>query len=111
MGQLEQFAKQLFEQETSALTHGALAWQAPPEIGLAEVRLDGLLLVRLPARLASLLAPWSLAATSDEIVIELKMAGDHLDVVMIERALLRRQARQVQRMEDEAIAFRGQEPL
>ncbi|MCU0681628.1 MAG: hypothetical protein MUF34_05125 [Polyangiaceae bacterium] len=111
MGQLEQFAKQLFEQETAVLTKGAVAWQAPPELGLAEVRLDGLLLVCAPERLAALSSPWSFAAASDEIVIELKMPGDHLDPVMVERALLRRQARQVQRMEDETVLWRGQEPL
>lgn len=111
MGQLEQFAKQLFERETDALTRGAVAWQAPPEIGLAEVRLDGLLLVQRPERLETLLAPWRLAAVGDEIVVELKMPGDHLDQPMFERALLRRQARQVQRVEDKEIVWRGQEPI
>jgi hypothetical protein len=111
MGQLDQFAKRLFEAETATLTHGALAWQTPPEIGLAEVRLDGLLLVRRPEQLTGLLAPWPLAEAFDEIVVELKMPGDHLDLLMLERALLRRQARQVQRLEKPASSWRGQEPL
>jgi hypothetical protein len=111
MGQLDQFAKQLFEEETSDLTGGAVAWQTPTPLGLLEVRLDGLLLVREPGRLPALPAPWSLARASDEIVLELKMPGDHLDPLMLERALLRRQARQVRRMEAPAPAFSGQEPL
>ncbi len=111
MGQLDPFAKQIFEEETATLTGGAVAWQTPPEIGLTEVRLDGLLVVRRPEQLGALPAPWPLAAANDEIVVELKMPGDHLDAPMLERALLRRQARQVQRMEDPAVVWRGQTPL
>jgi hypothetical protein len=33
-------------------------------------------------------------------MLELKLAGNHLDRKAVERALLRRQARQVQRLED-----------
>jgi hypothetical protein len=39
------------------------------------------------------------------------LQGDHLDFAAIERALLRRQARQVQRVEDSSSPWRGQEPL
>jgi hypothetical protein len=111
MGQLEQFAKQLFEEETAALTGGAVAWQGPVELGLSEVRLDGLLIVNEHTRLASLAAPWSLVGASDEVVLELKMPGDHLNPLMVERALLRRQARQVVRFEADEAAAPGQVPL
>ncbi|HEU4405876.1 MAG TPA: hypothetical protein VFS43_11470 [Polyangiaceae bacterium] len=99
MGQPEQFAKQLFEEETAALTGGAFAWQGPVELGLSEVRLDGLLRLLAPERLAALAAPWSLADVSGEVVLELKLPGDHLDRVAVERALLRRQAYEVRRLE------------
>jgi hypothetical protein len=70
MGQLDQFAKQMFAEETEVVTHGAVTWQIPPEIGLSEVRLDGLLQVRDPSRLVTLAAPWSEAGEHDEIVVE-----------------------------------------
>lgn len=54
MGQPEQFVKQLFEEEASALTGGAAAWQGPVELRLSEVRLDGLLRLLQPERLATL---------------------------------------------------------
>ena len=57
MGQLDQFAKDTFAQETASATHGAAAWQLPPELNMSEVRLDGLLLVTTPAVLAALAPP------------------------------------------------------
>jgi hypothetical protein len=123
MGHLDQLAKQTFAEETEAITGGAVVWEAGPEIGLTEVRVDGLLLVRDPARLATLAPPWPEAAEHEEILTELKMQGDHLDDIALERTLLRRQARQVQRMEVGLGAerergtgatearWRGQEPL
>jgi hypothetical protein len=111
MGQPEQFVKQLFEEETAALTGGAAVWQGPVELGLSEVRLDGLLRLLEPARLAALAAPWSLAGSSDEVVLELKLAGDHLNEVALERALLRRQAYQVRRLEAARAALPGPVPL
>ena len=101
MGRLDQYAKEIFAQETAAVTHGGAAWQPPAELNLTEVRLDGRLLVRDPARLLGLAAPWSEACEHDEIVVELKMQGDHLDMPAVERGLLRRQARQVQRLEEQ----------
>jgi hypothetical protein len=56
MGYPDQFAKQTFAEETEVLTGGAVVWQPMPEIGLIEVRGDGLLVVRDPARLG---ACWS----------------------------------------------------
>jgi len=111
VGQLDQFAKQTFAEETEAVTHGAVAWQPPAEIGLSDVRLDGLLSVRDPAGLQDLPSPWRDTGKSDEIVLEVKMPGDHLDAAALERALLRRQARQVQRVEATDAPFSGQVPL
>jgi hypothetical protein len=44
-------------------------------------------------------------------MLELKLAGNHLDRSAVERALLRRQARQVQRTEDQKASWLGEEPL
>ncbi|UQA61287.1 hypothetical protein [Polyangium aurulentum] len=111
MGQLDQFAKQTFADETPAVTHGAIEFQPTAEIGLSDVRLDGLLAVCNPALLDELVSPWSLARGHDEIVLEIKMPGDHLDFPTVDRALLRRQARQVRRGELPTNPFRGEEPL
>jgi hypothetical protein len=48
LGQLDQFAKETFAEETEVVTHGAVAWQPPPEIGMFDVHLDGLLVVKDP---------------------------------------------------------------
>lgn len=112
MGQLDQFAKQIFAEEAESVTHGGAVWVMPPEIGLSDVRLDGLLVVRDAARLSALAAPWSAAeGKSGEIVLEIKMPGDHLDMPVVRRALLRRQAREVQRAEDKKAPWDGEEPL
>ncbi|NUQ73407.1 MAG: hypothetical protein HUU21_07615 [Polyangiaceae bacterium] len=116
MGHLDQLAKLTFAEETEAITGGAVLWQPGPEIGLTEVRLDGLFMIRDPARLASLAWPWPAAEGHEEIVLEQKMPGDHLDNRAQERALLRRQARQVQRLEMEMETpgqprWYGQQPL
>jgi hypothetical protein len=111
MGRLDQYAKEIFAEETLTVTHGGAAWQPPAELNLTEVRLDGGLLVRDPARLLDLAAPWSEACQHDEIVVEVKMQGDHLGMYEIERGLLRRQARQVQRMADPAAPWDGDTPL
>jgi hypothetical protein len=112
MGALDQFAKLTFEEETEIVTNGGAVWCLPPELGLSDVRLDGMLLVRDAAQLAKLAAPWSQTGGLDEICLEVKMPGDHLSVATLERALLRRQARQVQRAEDEAKPpWEEQEPL
>ena len=46
MGQLDQFAKTIFAEETAAVTGGGAVWVLPGEIGLTAVLLDGLLRVR-----------------------------------------------------------------
>ena len=111
MGRLDQYAKEIFAEETPAITRGGAVWQPPAEISLTEVRLDGCLLVRDPTRLLDLPAPWSEARKHDEIVVDVKMQGDHLDMYATERGLLRRQARQVQRMADSDALWDGDLPF
>jgi hypothetical protein len=71
-----------------------------------------MLLVRDRARLVTLPAPWSeVGEGADEVVLEFKLAGDHVDMVAVQRTLLRRQARQVQRCEDAGAPYDGEIPL
>jgi hypothetical protein len=111
MGQLDQFAKDTFAAEAASVTHGGVSWQLPPELGMSEVRLDGLLRVHDPSRLTTLAPPWSLVDQADEIALEVKMQGDHSDLLSFDRASLRRLARQVQRREDPADHFDGESSL
>src|SRR5512139_3613185 len=111
MGHLELFAQRTFAEETERITSGAAGWQDPPEIRLEKVTSDGLLIIRRPRLLATLAAPWVEAQAHDEVMIELKLAGNHLDRKAVERALLRRQARQVQRLEEQDVSWPGEEPL
>src|SRR6185295_9071756 len=98
MGRPDEFAKWTFAEETARITGGAALWQDPPEIRLGKVQSDGLLLIRCPEFLKQLCAPWFEAWDHEEVMLELKLAGDHTDREAVERALLRRQARQVQRV-------------
>ncbi|EYF02074.1 hypothetical protein [Chondromyces apiculatus] len=111
MGQADLFAKQTFAEETERVTHGAVVWVDPPEIRLETVRSDGFLVVRRSDQLPHLPAPWSAASGHDEVRVEVKMPGDHLGMSEVERALLRRQARQVQRVEEHEPRWPGDEPL
>lgn len=111
MGQPEQFAKRTFAQETAPLTHGAITWKDPPEISLTHIQGDGRFLVRRSGRLPRLNPPWGHVRGHNEIQLEIKMAGDHLGLDAIERILLRRQARQVERVEDPEAPFSGQSPV
>ncbi len=111
MGQSDLFAKATFAKETERITCGAATWQDPPEIRLEKVQGDGLLLVREPRLLGRLATPWPAAETHEEILVELKLAGDHVDRKAVERALLRRQARQVQRVEAPDTSWLGHQPL
>ncbi|XXX79586.1 hypothetical protein WMF30_12520 [Sorangium sp. So ce134] len=111
MGQPDLFAKRTFAEETERVTEGAMMWRDPHEIRLEKVQADGLLVIRRPGHLAHLPAPWPAAQAYEEIVVELKLAGDHLDMSAVERALLRRQARQVQRVEERAPSWPGETPL
>ncbi len=111
MGQLDQFAKETFARETAVVTRGAVSWQHPPEIAMSEVHLDGLLRVLDPAPLVTLAAPWCTIGEAEELALEIKMPGDHLDLLALDRALLRRLARQIQRREDPLDELDGEVPL
>jgi hypothetical protein len=92
MGKPDQFAKDIFAEETSLVTGGVFSFQSPAELPVFEVHLDGLLLVHDPARLLSLPPPWSLAPASAPVVADLKMQRDHLDLTSVELLLHRRQS-------------------
>ncbi len=111
MGHLELFAQRTFAEETERITGGAARWQDPPEIRLEKVQSDGFLAVRRPHLLERLAPPWPEAQPHGEVMLELKLAGNHLDRKAVERALLRRQARQVQRLEEQDALWLGEEPL
>jgi hypothetical protein len=111
MGHLDQLAKLTFAEETGLITSNAVEWQAGPEMGLTEVHGDGLFRVLEPERLIPLAWPWPAAQKPEQILVEVKMVGDHLDEPAMERALLRRQAFQVQRMESDEPRWRGQQAL
>jgi hypothetical protein len=111
MGHLELFAQRTFAEETERITGGAAGWQDPPEIRLEKVTGDGFLVIRQSQRLEHLAAPWPQAQSHGEVMLELKLAGNHLDRKAVERALLRRQARQVQRLEEQDASWRGEVPL
>jgi hypothetical protein len=111
MGYLELFAQRTFAEETERITGGAAGWQDPPEIRLEKVQSDGVLVIHRPQLLEHLAAPWPLARPHAEVMLELKLAGNHLDRKAVERALLRRQARQVQRVEEQNASWLGEQPL
>jgi len=75
------------------------------------VQSDGFLVIRQSRFLSHLAAPWPEAQPHDEVMIELKLAGNHLDRKAVARALLRRQAREVQRLEEEDASWLGEELL
>lgn len=98
MGHLDQLAKRTFATETPVITSNGVLWEDPPEIPTADLHADGYMLVADRDKLTQLPAPWRAAAEVDEILIEIKTPGNHVDALQYERALLRRQARQVQRV-------------
>jgi len=107
----DQFAKMVFAEETALVSGGGALWVPPMELGLSHVRLDGLLRIQDHARITSLGSPWCEMRGCDETVIEIKMPGDRLSSAMLQRVLLRRQARNTQRVEDENDPWDGEEPL
>jgi hypothetical protein len=111
MGHLELFAQHTFAEETERITAGGAGWLDPPEIRLQKVQSDGLLVIREPHLLKHLAPPWPEAQAHSEVMLELKLAGNHLDRKATERALLRRQARQIQRLEEGDDTWLGDEPL
>jgi hypothetical protein len=79
MGQADQFAKRVFEEETEASTQGCAHWLGPMEVPSSHVVVDGLIRVVNGEGMAKLQAPWCLLAESDYVVVEVKMPGDHVD--------------------------------
>jgi hypothetical protein len=111
VGQPDQFAKRTFEEETATLTHGVVTWKDPPETSLTHIQGDGRFLVRRTRRLPRLDPPWGYVRGHDEIQVEIVMAGNRMGLAAVERILLRRQARQVERVEDPDAPFSGQGPV
>lgn len=107
MGTLDQFAKATFATDTPDITAGAMVWEGPQEVGLTEVRLDGLLSVRDPGRVTGLPPPWNDAHRHADVVVEIKMPGDHLHPLAIRRAELRRAAWHVRRTEKQGPHWEG----
>ncbi|TMQ05429.1 MAG: hypothetical protein E6J91_40575, partial [Deltaproteobacteria bacterium] len=91
MDQWKLFVQRTFAEETDRITRGAAGWRNPAEISPERVR-RGLLVIRRPDLLKHLAAPWPEAQAHSEVMLELKLAGDRLDRLVVERALLRRQA-------------------
>jgi hypothetical protein len=95
VGALDQFIKEIFEDETSLATKDGLRFEVPPETKTTELHADGMLYVLNAELVKGLPAPWCLMTTS-QLVLEFKMQGDKLDRYHYERAILRRQAAQVE---------------
>ncbi|WP_437850806.1 hypothetical protein [Sorangium sp. So ce363] len=111
MGKLDGFAKLTFAEDTPRVTDGSAAWHRPPEVRLERVQADGYLRVLRPDGLARLAAPWPAACDHDEVLVEIKMAGDHVDIGEIKRATLRRLAREIERIYACEPLWMGEEPL
>lgn len=94
VGAPDQLAKRVFSEELPALFGGAISFQPGLDLGFAELRLDGLLVLERPLELSSLPAPWCHLLRGC-VVVEVKMPGDHTGEAALERALLRRQALRV----------------
>lgn len=95
MGALDQFIKEVFEEETSLATKDGFRFEVPPETKTTELHADGMLYVLNAELVKGLPSPWCLM-TKDQLVLEFKMQGDKFDRYQYERALLRRQAAQVE---------------
>ena len=107
VGKPDLFAKRTMADHAGPLTNGGATWKDAPEIGLEKVQGDGILAVHDPARLQLLPPPWNTVSIPEEIFVEFKMLGDHVDLEAISRVELRRQARETQRIVESA---RGQTP-
>ncbi len=107
---LKQFVRRVLAEETEVITGGAVGWRDLPEMRIEKVQSDRFLVIRRPHLLAHLAAPWPEAQPHAEVMIEVKPTGSHLDRLEVERALLLRQARQVERLDEDA-SWLGQEPL
>jgi len=95
LGALDQFIKETFEEEIPQATQDALRFEVPPELKTTELHADGMLYVVNAELVKGLSSPWCLMTTA-QLVLEFKMQGDKLDRYHYERAILRRQAAQVE---------------
>jgi hypothetical protein len=95
LGALDQFIKEVFKEETSLATKDGVRFEVPPETKTTELHADGMLYLLSAEKVANLPLPWSLMK-APQLVLEFKMQGDKLDRYQYERALLRRQAAQVE---------------
>ncbi len=98
VGKPDLFAKRTMADNAGPLTRGGASWKDAPEIGFEKVQSDGILVIHDPARLQLLPSPWNLVPVPEEILLEFKMWGDHIDLEAVMRTLLRRQARETQRV-------------
>ncbi len=99
MGKPDLFAKRTFASQTATITRGAVSWRDAPEIGVESVTSDGILVIHDLIQLQALVAPWNLVEELDEILLEFKMQGDHVDRCEVSRTLTRRQVRETQRLD------------
>jgi hypothetical protein len=97
MARPDQWLKQVLAHETPLVTHQGATFERAPEIATTELRPDRLLRVARPAALVTLAAPW--CTLRGEVTVEGKMPRDHLGPAALQRTILRREARQVQRIE------------
>ncbi|WP_437980355.1 hypothetical protein [Sorangium sp. So ce117] len=80
MGKLDGFAKLTFAEDTPRVTGGSAAWHRPPEVRLERVQADGYLRVLRPEGLVPLARLWPAACDHDEVLVEIKRAGDHVGI-------------------------------
>ncbi|WP_434041870.1 MULTISPECIES: hypothetical protein [Sorangium] len=111
MGKLDGFMKRAFAAATAHVDASHVARQDTLALWRERMQATGYLRVSRPEGLASLAAPWPEARDHEEVLVELKVAGDLVDVVAVKRALLRRQVREVERVEERSPPWMGEEPL
>ncbi|WP_437730829.1 hypothetical protein [Sorangium sp. So ce1335] len=111
MGKLDGFLKRAFAAATAHVDARHVARQDTLALWRERMQATGYLQVSRPEGLAPLAAPWPEARDHEEVLVELKLAGDVVDVVAVKRALLRRQVREVERVEEREPPWMGEEPL
>jgi hypothetical protein len=96
---LDEIGKKVFEDETPLATKNALTFLRDPTSSLQSAEGDGLLLAKAEnVNLSSMSAPWRFfPREKPEVMIELKMRGDHTDEYAVQRALLQRHALEFER--------------
>lgn len=99
MPNLDEIGKAVFEEETPKATQNALTFRRDPTSSLQSAEGDGLLLASsLGVNLSHMQAPWRFFPKDQpEVMIELKMRGDHTDEHAVHRALLQRNAWEFER--------------